>query len=410
MKAVIKITKPILIVFLGNIAAGVFNYLYHFLCGRLLLPEQYGLLQSFIALSYFLAILTTAFSLSTINLISKAKKAFLSLLITNLEKLALKLSFGFWLVSLAGFFLLRELLHLKSFLIYLIFSLQIWFSFLPTVYFSFLRTKLRFSEFSSFAVLRILGKNIFALFFILAGWQIAGALGAISVSGALITLLTRRWILRPLPKAVRKLPPSLSLDCHFWHYSFLALFTNLALTSLYSTDILLVRHYFSSFESGLYAAVSVLGKIIFFVSTSVLVVIFPLFVEHKKNLKKIKQLFSFAFCTIGFSGLTGLIFYKLMPQFIIYLLYGKSYLQAYKFLFLFALFIFLLTLFNLVIHFFLALEKRLAGGLATTVAIIQIALIIPRHQSLKMIINNSIISVGFGLLLGMFFAIKKLRR
>jgi len=75
-------------------------------------------------------------------------------------------------------------------------------------------------------------------------------------------------------------------------YGFPALLTVAGLTSLYTSDVILVKHFFSSYEAGLYSALGMMGKIIFFASSAITTAMFPIAAEkyaQKKNHKKIKQ-------------------------------------------------------------------------------------------------------------------------
>jgi hypothetical protein len=73
---------------------------------------------------------------------------------------------------------------------------------------------------------------------------------------------------------------------------------------------------------------------------------------------------------------------------------------------LFAVFISLFALFNLVIRFLLALAKKTAGILSATVALTQIGLILIRHPSIDQVIFNSIAVLTIGLVIGMIVVVK----
>lgn len=394
------------VVLVGSILTGFINYLYHLITGRFLPPEQYGLLESLIALTYFLNVFTQSFSFSVINFVGQTKESLVFPLVKRLEKEALKFSFIFWLFFLVFFPFFNSILHLQSFSPFFIFSFQILFSLLPTVYYSILRARFRFIEFSLIGVFSALFKIICAFFLIRVGWQLTGALWSLVAMGISATALGWFWVTKYWKETLDHLTGRINLDSSFWRYSLLSLLTNVALTSIYSADIILVRAYFSSYQSGIYAAVSVLGKIIFFAATSILLVSFPLFTKFKRDKRRSKRMFwlSFLFLT-GFCVL-GIYSFKFFPNLVVGLLYGRGYQQAASFLPSFAIFISLLALLNLVIQFLLALEDKMAAVLGGFTAFTQIILIIVRHGSLKIIIDNSITSVAIGLFLGLTLALK----
>lgn len=401
----VKLTKNHLfkgsfIVLLGNAVANFFNYLYHLLTGRLLTPSQYGLLQSLIALTYFLGVFVSSFSFVVINIIGQAKKAEVHLKIKWLEKKALVFTLLFWLFFLSLFPLFQKFLHLKRFLVYFFFTLPVLFSFFSTLYQSVLRAKLEFTKFSFTIILATFVKLVSALILIIAGWQVIGALSGLIIASIAGMVLGWHWVKNLWPEIPRTIK-SLNFKTNFWNFSLLSFVTNFSLVSLYSTDILLVRHFFSPYKAGLYSATAVLGKIIFFAATAVLLVVFPLFVKYKKNIKKLFWTFWLSFLFISTICLIGLSFYKLFPHLIVSLLYGEAYSQASAFLPYFAIFILLVSIFNLLAQLLLALESTLAGWLTGLVAIGQILLILVRHQSLKTVIDNSVLILFLGLFLGL---------
>ncbi|MDZ7586230.1 MAG: hypothetical protein U0946_00625, partial [Patescibacteria group bacterium] len=164
--------------------------------------------------------------------------------------------------------------------------------------------------------------------------------------------------------------------------------------------------FFPTDLSGIYAAVSVVGKIIFFISATVLTVSFPVFIKQKSQPAKLKKSLLHATGLISLIGTIGLIGYHFFPKQIISLLYGPAYYQAVPFLLPFAVFMVIFSFLNLNLQFLLALSQKTAGWIAGLTAIFQLYLIIVNHQTLFIIIQNLIFSAGLGLLFSIIFTIK----
>jgi O-antigen/teichoic acid export membrane protein len=364
-----------------------FNYLFHFVTGRYLPPEQYGLLEGLIALNYILAVVISAFSLSIIQTANKIN-------FKQLQKLSLKLT----LVTFIGVWLLYPLvsllLHFNQPYLYLIFSLQVLFAFVPTLYIAMLQAKLKFKRFALLNVLSPFIKTLTAFGLLLLGFKIFGAVASLVISSSLVAVVSYLLIrpsLKNLPtKTTKKLKT-------FWKVSKLSFITQLGLTSLYVTDILLVRFFFSPEISGIYAAISVIGKIIFFVSASIFTVSFPVFVKQKTDLVKQKKSFFQATALVGLVSLVSLIGYKLFPVLIVKMLYGLLYFEASKYLFSFAIFMVVFSLFNLNLQFLLALGKKAVAWLAGLTASFQLILLILFHPSVQDVIQISIFCTTLGL-------------
>jgi len=95
----------------------------------------------------------------------------------------------------------------------------------------------------------------------------------------------------------------------------------------YTADVILVKHFFSPELAGQYSGLSILGRIIFFLSGVIAVVMFPMSSEaHYKvngeNGKILKQ----AFILVAVISLSSLIFYFLIPKFLIMALLGNKFL------------------------------------------------------------------------------------
>lgn len=396
--------KGSLVVLIGTTFGNFLNYLYHLVSGRLLTPSEYGLLQSLISLTYFQSIIIGAFSTAVVEKIGSLQRSEVRTEIENLQKLSLKLSFGFWLLNLLFFPLINKLLHLNNFQLFFIFSLQSLLSFLPAVYSSTLRARLKFTKSTAVSVLSTLTKLISAFILLKLGLGVIGGLSSwlIWKITSFITagILVRNLWKKNIQTKVKK------IDLNFFKFSFLSLIVNFALTSIYTIDVIFARYYLTSHQAGIYSAISNLGKIIFFGATTILTVGFPMFIKFRQENDKLKQTLKLSLVFSIIIGVGGIIIYNLFPNLIIKLLYGDKYLQANLYLGRFALFISLFTIFNLLIRFLLSLKSKVSAYLSFTTAGLQIILILINHQNIESIINNSLLVVAGGLIVSFWLVIK----
>ena len=397
--------KASLIVLSATAFGHFFNYLYHLITARFLSPAQFGLLESFVALNYLLAVLISTFSLSVINQLNQTKSRQLSTTIAALQRLAIKLTLGSWFVFLLAYPWLKHLLHLTQPYLFLIFSFQLLLAFIPSLYTSSLRAKLKFVPFSLVNLTTPIIRTLAVFILLLLGWQVLGAITSMVIAGLSAACLSLYLASRLLSLKLKAKP--IKLSSGFWHFSLITLITTLSLTSIYSADILLARYLLSPNQAGLYSAVSILGRIIFFASAAVYAVAFPIF-SQSKALPQLKTHFIQAFILTSLISFAGLFSYYSFPQLVIKLIGNPSYLPASPYLPNFALFMALFSLFHLIILFLLSRQHQTAAWLASLTALAQICLIILRHPNIQLIIQNSIIAVSFGLLFSLIFAIKVL--
>jgi O-antigen/teichoic acid export membrane protein len=399
------ILKSTLIVFFANALAHLINYAYHFIAGHFLTPDQFGLLESFVSLNYFLAVIISSFSLAIIHQLNQTPKTQRPNLIHSLQSFSLKLTFIIWLLALLSFPLLKRLLHFNNPYLLLIFSIQILFSFLPTLYLSLIQAKLKFKQLSIINLLAPLTKTVIALILFLLSFQVFGALIAMSLAG-LVPAVLSFWFVK-IYYTLKSKSKASPLPISFYKFGLLAFITSLSLTSLYNSDVLLVR-FFISHQSGLYAAASILTKIIFFVSSAVLTVTFPIFTSQTKDIKKLKTSFQNSLLLITSIALLGTSFYQLYPQLIIKLFSNPAYSNAVNFLPGLSLFIFFFTILNLLSQLLLTISQTKATMVTAFTAVTQLTLIFFFHQSISQVILSSLTATLAGLTLASAVIIKTL--
>lgn len=377
LRALLKkngLVRDNIIFFITSMTLNLIGFFYHAYMGRVLGPTQYSILGVSQTLLYLLNVILNVIQTSVARFISKYKalkdEASMSyLFVHGLSYLSFfgVLSLGLFL--LLGIFL-TDFLHIP-FTVYLYLGLIV-----PFVYLLAL-TRGLLQGLQSFISLGLnnIGEGIVKLAvgvgLVIFGWGVGGAVLGVTLSyvGAFLFSLYPLWHLfgRPQKKVERKL---------LTDYSFPVLFVLLTLTALYSFDVLLVKHYLTEHEAGLYAAASLIGKIVFFATLSIAMVMFPKVAEsfERKAAAHVKKVLNTSLFFILLMSLGIFAFYLLFPQFVVLALFGKNYLEITPILWLFALlycifsFIYSLSMYNLSIHrynfvYFIVLMNLIEIGL-----------------------------------------------
>jgi len=376
---------------IGTGIAGVGNYLYHLLMGRMLGPTDYGILASLISLSYLLSIPTATLNLVLVKFVSafKGKKDFNA--IRGLFKVSAQKILPFVLVFLLIFLILTpfiiSFLHLNSSLPFILVLLAFFISVFLTINRAFLQGLLRFGYFSFSSILEIFLKLSLAIPLVIWGFKVNGALFGFLVGGIfgyLFTLIPLRWLFE---KKNQKLKMGKKKILSFTLPVF---FSTLAFTSLFTSDVVLVRHFLPGQESGFYAALALLGKIIFFATSPIVAVSFPLISERHASGDKYRHLLWTSLGLVGGICFLAMTVYFLFPSFLIKILYGSQYLPAVPFLGIFAVFLTLYSLSFLFVNFFLSIGRVKTVILPVVAGIFQIIFICFFHQNLRQIIFISV--------------------
>jgi O-antigen/teichoic acid export membrane protein len=219
------------------------------------------------------------------------------------------------------------------------------------------------------------------------GFSVLGAMWAVVIAALVSYLVSRKMIVAYIDTKAN--PNNYHLKS-FYKYSIPVLIQAFALTSFFTIDVILVKHFFSPFDAGIYAALSTLGKIVFFASSPITAVMFPIVSGRYTKGEKYKKIL---LASIGATVLIsfGVVFlYFLFPNIAIGALYGKSYLSASSNLVWMGLFIAFYTVSYLLTNFFLSIGKTNIVYVPLIAAILQISGIWIWHNSLLGVIQISL--------------------
>lgn len=395
--------KASVIMFAGTMVTNVLAYLYHLVVGRILGPVGYGELAALLSIFYILNspsvviqnILVKFFStLKAKNELGQAKSLFW--LITRGLFVTACILFIF-LIPLVNWF--GSFLHISEFI-----NLIWLYCMFVTVIFSIINVSLlqAFQQFFPIAVINSLGALLRLVF---------GAVGAVFgvgwtlLSNIFAGILTYAATYIPLGASMRVKAEKLKMTpmsaVYYSVPTFIAVF---CITAIYSLDVVLVKHYFSAEEAGLYSSLSVLGKIIFFASNSLTVVAFPMLAERKELGQSYGKIVVLSLAVVGCISLGITLVYYLFPSLVVNMLFGPAFANASPLLGTFGLFISFFTLSNLFATMYLALGKTSVWVLTFVAALVQIIAISYYHGTLLTVItNNAYVAAGLFVALLLYY-------
>lgn len=382
-----KFLKNNFIFFCGSLIVAVLNYLYHPVLGRMMSVEEFGEVQTLISLFMQLAVITGVFRIITINIVSNQKtKEEARETILTLQKLAL-----YVILSVSGLIIvfspyLKTFFQFNSFYPFIALSIILLLGLFMTFREAILQGAHNFKALSVSQIIISSGRLTFAAILVYFGWSSFGAITGIII--AQIIALTyvaakTRHLFNFSGKGVRidgRIKKELK-------YGLLILSVTLCTAFLYTADIMIVKHYFPSDIAGGYSGISIIARIIFFITGSTVGVLLPSIKMEDKNKENGKTLKKALFVVIILGGAALLVF-ALFPEFVINLLIGERYLPYSYLLPRLSVVIFLVSIINLLSYYLLALRNY---GLAaiSVLGILTIALIsFFRHDTLIHIINN----------------------
>ena len=166
----------------------------------------------------------------------------------------------------------------------------------------------------------------------LLGFGLSGAIIGIILSYVIPLIASFFW----LGKSYSKKSEDIEIKS-IYKYSFPVLLTMLSLTAFYSLDVILVKHYFNDLSSGFYAAASLLGRIVFFASLSISMVMFPKVAEMDAMKKPNVHILNKALLIVALISAAITIGYFVLHKLIVMLLFGYEYLEIASYIAHFAL-------------------------------------------------------------------------
>jgi len=390
-------------IFIGSMGANILAFLLNLFLARNLSYADYGIFASLLSVITLAAIPSN--SINTI--IVKFATAYFSKneinKVNNFYLISFKFILLFSLAILSLFILfsgpLSSYLHLENKFYIVITGLTVVAFYFSTLNTAFLQSIMKFAFISVIGFLGGFVKLIVGVVLVYAGFRVFAGLWSIffmALGIFLIAFVPLSRILKAVSKEKILIPKKEIIN-----YSIPAFITVLFLTSFTSIDVILVKHFFNSSQAGFYAGLSLVGKVIFYFTAPIPLVMFPLLIKRHTIGQAYKKLFYLAMLLVLIPSSFITLFYFIYPQIVINLfLGGRDYLILSKYLGYFGIFLTLFSIVNVVVSLFLSLNEKRVLFFVVPAAFLQIILIYSFHKDFYQIIYASIF-VCLGLIISL---------
>lgn len=377
----------------GSNLTNFINYLYHLLMGRVLGPVHYGELAALFSFIGLISIFPSVFGPVVTKFISAAdNEQEVQSLVNWFEKRIFLLTGVIAGALVLTSPLIASFLQIENWLLVTTVAGVLFFSVPAFINRSILQGVLRFSSVVISQLLENAAKLLFGIGLVWLGWSVMGAMVGFILAVGCGYLFTFYYVHRY--RSTQAVPPkNLKKMLLFTVPILLQL---VAFTSLYTADVMLVKHYFSAYEAGLYAALSTLGRIVFFGTGPVSAVMFPLVARRKTSGENYQQIFLLSLAVTFLMSVGIVLLYWLFPYLAVTMLYGSSYLPIIPMLVLFAIYMSLFTLSSLIVNYYLSLGITRVVAFPLLAAVAQLIGISLYHQNLYQVIYICL-AVGIGL-------------
>lgn len=392
--------------FFGFISASFLAFVLNLFLVRNLTTADYGIYASLLSILTLAGILVQSLQPIIVRFatdyFAKNQNEHAAILYFKATKFLLIFSSAIFLLFIVFLQPISSYLHLKNSFYIILVGFMVSVQYLGIINASFLQSLLKFRMISLFAGLGSFLRLTSGVVLIFLGFNVFGALWAIFLSffiPFILGFLPLRFLFKHRKNKKIKIPTRELVS-----YALPTTIAVLSYISLTSTDVLLVRHFFNAKDAGVYGALSLVGKVIFYFTGPIPLTMFPLLIKRHTKGEPINNLFYLALLLVIFPSLAITSFYFLFPQVSINFFLGKNYLHAAQYLGIFGIYMTVFSVLSLCVNFFLSLKKTKIFIPLLLAALLQIILISMFHSSFFMVIGISlIISVLLLLVIFIYF-------
>ena len=353
--------------------------------GRVLGVESYGILGTILAGFYlfnaaFVNTIQTSIAKFTAQFKSTEEMGKIKyLLVRSFKKFSL---FGVFIFAIYFLFvgMISDFLHIEKHLLIISGTVFLLFLLIPLGR-GFMQGFQDFKALSLNYIVEGFAKLALGILFVYLGYQVMGAIVAIILTYVIAILFF--W--KPLKRFVTiDTIPFVTKSIYI--YSLPVFLMIASLTLFFSIDVILVKHFFSELDAGLYSALSLLGKIIFFGTLSISQVMFPKVSEQHAGGKKTAKLFYYSLLVVLLCIGCALLVYTFLPTLLVSILFGNEFLPMAPYVGWFGLFISLIAIIYLVSFYLISLNKFKFIAFLLLFNLLQMGLIWKYHASLEQVI------------------------
>jgi O-antigen/teichoic acid export membrane protein len=369
------------------------NFVFNSVSARVLGPSDYGTLAAVIALVYlaspvFLSVQTVASRITT-RLGTKGEWARIRGLAGyyNLRMAFVGMLFA-GVIALSSR-ILATVLHFPSGLPIALLGLSFPLGFVTHVQRGVLQGSQQFGRYAASTVLEAVVKIAGAILLVAWLWaSVEAAVVSILIASA-VALAANHGLLGFLPRA-REHRPIL----HPYGYSLMTLTCLILLALLFSVDMLAAKRYLDPEVAGLYAVASLSGKVVFFATSALNWVMFPVFsARQEKGQDSRKQLLRVLSAVLGASAVVTIIYF-VAPSIVITPLFGSRYAVAGPYIGWMAIAITLYAVAYLITLYLLSQRVATGASVLGIVELIQLAGLSTFHASIGQLIAVQISVMG----------------
>ncbi|MCK8521336.1 oligosaccharide flippase family protein [Aquimarina sp. D1M17] len=377
------------------------NYLYNLLLGRILGPQQFADAALLITFLLVLSFIAMTFQLSTAKFSVLFENSIFKNFINIIYKYATLTGIVFGILIVAFSNQLQTLFNTQTSLMFILFGIGVPLYFIMSVNRGFFQGSKKFEKLAItyqgemisrllITLLLIYTINLQSSILVSLGIALSFMFGLIPFHAKDINPIKKYT----LPSAENK---------YILRFFTLTAFYELSQIIINNSDILLVKHYFETYDAGLYASLALIGRVVYFVAWMFVMLLLPKVVQlQKEGVSTAPILFKYVFyiTLLSSSIVIGCYFF---PELVINIMFGKQYISIAPLLWKYAIATSLFAISNIFAYYFLSLDQYIPVIISSLLGILQVVLIILFHNSLLQVVIMQIVAMTILLVFQLLF-------
>ena len=367
------------------------NYVYNLIMGRWLGPSLFADLSLIVTLLLIVTFITAPIQMTTARYSAIYTASGDLNTLSSIRRFIWSIAAGFGLVLTILFVTfaprLQSFFHTQSAVPFIIFGAALPFSLLQGVERGIIQGQTRFKILAVSYQLEMWTRLLVSIGLVALGLSVSGAVIGISLS------FFFTWLMTSL--AVRGLftKQNISRDVRLELTAFAipVLTSQLGQILINNSDVILVKRFYNAGQAGQYAALALIGRIVFFATWSVVTTMFPIVAQKQKMGEPHGHLLWLSLGIVMAVSAPIVMLTLFIPEWIVKILFGTQYLQIAPLLWLYAFATSMYALANVIINYRLSLGKGRETRFAIAAGIAQVIGIILFHETLAQVVYVQVI-------------------
>ncbi len=386
-----KIASASALLMLSMTVVNAGNYVYNLIMGRWLGPSLFADLSLIVTMLLIVTFITAPIQMTTArySAIYSAEGDLDTL--ASIRRFIWSIAAGFGLLLTVLFVafapLLQKFFHTQSAIPFIIFGTALPFSLMQGVERGVLQGQTRFKILAVSYQLEMWTRLLVSIGLVALGLSVSGAVIGISLS-FFFTWLMARLAVRGL---FTKNTISKEVRAEIIVFAIPVLVSQAGQILINNSDVILVKRFYEAGQAGQYAALALIGRIVFFATWSVVTTMFPIVAQKQKMGEPHAHLLWLSLGIVMAVSAPIVLLTLFIPEGIVRILFGSQYLGIAPLLWLYALATSLYALANVIINYRLSLGKGRETRFAIAAGLAQVIGIILFHETLAQVVYVQVV-------------------